>query len=169
MNVQEAISKRRSVRDYEDKEVPADKLEKVLRAAQMAPSAHNDQPWKFVVVKKEEIRKKLAKAAQQPFIAKAPIIIAAVALEPDKEMSCGVPSYAVNLAIAADHMTLAAAELGLGTCWIGAFSQEEAKDILEVPDQYKIVTLLPLGVPADEPGTKQRKDLEEIISKEKFQ
>lgn len=135
----------------------------------MAPSAHNDQPWKFIVVKKKEIREKLSEAAQQPFIAEAPVVIAAVALNPEKEMSCGVPSYAVNLAIAVDHMTLAAAELGLGTCWIGAFSQEKVMKILEVPDQYKIVTLLPLGYPADEGKPKQRKDLDQIICKEKFE
>ena len=169
MNVQDAILKRRSVRDYEDKEVSSDELKKVLKAAQMAPSAHNDQPWKFVVVKDKETGEQLSKAAQQPFIATAPVVIAAVALNPEKRMSCDVPSYAVNLAIAVDHMTLMAAELGLGTCWIGAFSQEKVKEILEVPDDCKVVSLLPLGFPADEPKPKQRKDLEEIICNNKFQ
>ncbi|MEF8846879.1 MAG: nitroreductase family protein [Candidatus Paceibacterota bacterium] len=169
MDVQQAILKRRSVREYKNQEVPSEKLNKILKAAQMAPSAHNDQPWKFVVVEKEITKEKLAEAAQQSFIATAPVIIAAVALNPKKEMSCEVPSYAVNLAIAVDHMTLAATELGLGTCWIGAFSQNEVKRILEIPDQYKVVSLLPLGVPADETKSKQRKDLEEIFCKEKFQ
>jgi len=169
MNVQDAILKRRSVRDYEDKEVSSDELKKVLKAAQMAPSAHNDQPWKFVAVKKEERKEKLAEAAQQSFIATAPVVIAAVALNPGKKMSCGVPSYAVNLAIAVDHMTLMAAELGLGTCWIGAFSQEKVKEILGVPDDCKVVSLLPLGFSADDSKPKRRKDLEEIICNNKFQ
>jgi len=169
MKIQQVILKRRSVRSYQDKKITSEKLEKVLKAAQMAPSAHNDQSWKFVVVKDKEIKEKLAQAAQQSFIAEAPVVVAAVALNPTKEMSCGVPSYAVNLAIAVDHMTLAAVELGLGTCWIGAFSQEKVKDILEVPEQKKVVCLLPLGYPDDDPKPKQRKDLEEIICKDKFQ
>ena len=168
MDIQQVIQKRRSVRSYQDKEISSEDLKKVLKAAQMAPSAHNDQPWKFVVVKDKEVREQLSKAAQQPFIAEAPVIIAAVALNPDKEMSCEVPSYAVNLAIAVDHMTLAAAELDLGTCWIGAFSQQKVKEILKVPQDKKVVVLLPLGFPDDEPQPKDRKPLEEITCKEEF-
>ena len=169
MDVSEAINKRRSVRDYSETAVPKDKLEKVLEAARLAPSAHNAQDWKFIVVSDPKTRLALVEAAGgQVFIAKAPIIIAAVALDPDYQMSCGVPSYAVNLAIAVEHMTLQAVEEGLGTCWIGAFDQEQVKAILGVPKQYKVVALLPLGYPADSEKEKVRKKIDEIVCYEKF-
>lgn len=169
MNVAEAIQQRRSVRAYKPEQIPAPKLQKVLEAACLAPSAHNAQNWKFVVVKNEKTREELAlAAANQIFIAQAPVVIVGVALEPEHIMSGGVPSYAVDLAIAIDHMTLQAAEEGLGTCWIGAFSQEKVKAILNIPAQYKVVALLPLGYPADMPRPKSRKTLEEIICLEKF-
>lgn len=169
MNVSEAIKNRRSVRAYQPTAVPEDKLNRVLEAARLAPSAHNSQDWKFIVVRDKEKREKLAEAAAgQSFIAQAPVVIAAVSLAPEHTMSCGVPAYAVDLAIAVDHMTLQATEDGLGTCWIGAFDQEKVKEILEIPAQYKVVALLPLGFPADSPGPKQRKEPKEIISFEKF-
>ncbi|MFW6256734.1 MAG: nitroreductase family protein [Bacillota bacterium] len=169
MSIMETIKKRRSVRAYQDKEVPHDDLEDILNAARLAPSASNKQQWKFIVVKKEELRKKLVSVAnEQKFVGQAPVVIAGVALEPDYTMSCEVPSYAVDLAIALDHITLVAAEKGLGTCWIGAFSQSEARKVLEVPEEYKITALMPLGYPADKPGKKNRKELEEVVSYNQF-
>lgn len=103
------------------------------------------------------------------FLAEAPVIIAAVSTNPDYVMRCEVPSYAVDLAIAVDHMTLTAAEEGIGSCWIGSFSQEEAKKILGIPEHYKIVALLPLGYPADEDREKSRKELKEIVCYDKFE
>ena len=170
MEVKDAIRERRSVRAYQSRAVPDDKLMNVLEAARLAPSAGNRQAWKFVVVKDAAKRKAIARAAaNQYFVGEAPVVIAAVALQPDRIMSCGVPSYAVDLAIAVDHMTLVAVDEGLGTCWIGAFSQEEVRQILNVPKQYKVVALLPLGFPADRPGPKLRKSLEEIVSYDTFE
>ena len=169
MNVFDAIKNRRSVRDFKPDPVPEEKLNKVLEAARLAPSAHNAQDWKFIVVRDETKRKKLAKvAANQSFVGEAPVIIVAVATNPEAVMSCGVPSYAVNLAIAVEHMALQAVEEGLGTCWIGAFSQNKVKEILGIPKEYKVVALLPLGFPADSPREKVRKRLEEIVCYEKF-
>jgi nitroreductase len=164
MDVMEAIRERRSVRAYQEKPVAEDILLQVLEAGRLAPSANNRQPWTFVVVRDEAKRLALARAASQDFIAEAPVIIAAVALEYEKEMTCEVPAYAVDLAIAADHMTLAAVKFNLGTCWIGAFSQDRAREILDVPDDCRIVTLLPLGYPADSPRQKIRKSLDEVVS-----
>jgi len=170
MELKEAIRKRHSVRDYEDKSIPEDKLNRVLEAARLAPSANNRQPWKFVVVKDRQRRQELARAADgQTFIGEAPVVIAAVATNTEHVMPCGVPSYAVDLAIAVDHMTLAAADEGLGTCWIGAFSQERAKEILGIPAPYRVVTLFPLGFPRREREMKVRKALEEIVCYETFQ
>lgn len=169
MELQEAIRKRKSIRDYEDKPVPDEKLMKVLEAARMAPSAGNRQNWKFIVVRDEKLRQELSQAAAgQAHVAKAPVVIAAVALVPDFVMPCGVPPYAVDLAIAVDHMTLAAADEGLGTCWIGRFSQEEARNILKIPEKYRIVALLPLGYPNQEGRPKVRKSLDEIVCYETF-
>ncbi len=169
MNVYEAIKKRRSVRDYKPEPVPEESLRRILEAGRLAPSAHNAQDWKFVVVKDSEKRKALAKAAfGQGFVAKAPVVIVAVALNPEDVMGGGVPTYAVDLAIAVDHMTLAAVEEGLGTCWIGAFSQGEVKRILNVPQKYKVVALLALGFPADSAKPKVRKNLKEIVCFETF-
>ena len=169
MNVQEVIKKRRSVREYKPDPVPEESLKRVLEAARLAPSARNAQHRKFVVVKDAQKRKQLAEAANsQSFIGEAPVVIVAVALKPEYIMGCKVPAYAIDLAIAVDHMTLQACEEGLGTCWIGAFSQEEVKRILKIPEKYKVVTLIPLGFPADTPKAKERKSLEEIVCYESF-
>lgn len=168
MEVFKAIQTRRSVRKYKPDVVPEEKLQKVLEAARLAPSAHNAQEWKFVVVKDSAKRKALAEAVGQNFIAQAPVIIVAVGLDPKHILSSGNPAYAIDLAIAIDHMTLAAVEEGLGTCWIGAFSQKEVKEVLNIPENCKVVALLPLGFPADSPGPKSRKNLKEIISYDTF-
>lgn len=167
MDVLKAIRDRRSVRAYDRKDISQDVLLKVLEAARLAPSANNRQPWKFIIVRDEVKRKELAKAAkEQQFVAEAPVVIAAVALEPERVMTCGVPTYAVDLAIAVDHITLAAVEQGLGSCWIGAFYQEDVMKILDIPAQYKVAALLTLGYPRDQARFKNRKSLEEVVAYE---
>ena len=99
---------------------------------------------------------------------KAPVVIVAVATYPEYVMRCGVPAYAVDLAIAVDHITLAAVDEGLGTCWVGAFSQDEARVAVGVPQNYRIVALLPLGFPKEENRPKLRKSLDEIVCYETF-
>jgi nitroreductase len=169
MEFKDVIRKRHSVREYTNQPVPDDKLNRVLEAARLAPSAANRQQWKFVVVRDAAKRQALAVAANnQAFVAQAPLIIVAVALEPDRVMSCGVPAYAVDLAIAIEHIALAAADEGLGTCWIGAFSQEPARKAIEVPDKYKVVTVMLLGFPAKEPEARPRKSFNEIICYDTF-
>jgi len=164
MEIQEAIEKRKSIRNYQDKLIPENKLQKVLEAARLAPSGANRQEWKFVVVRDIEKRKQLSKAANgQAHVAGAPVVIAGVATGADRIMMCGVPAYPVDLAIAIDHMTLAAVGQGLGSCWIGAFSQDEARKVMGIPDNYMIVGLLTLGFPADEGRPKTRKSLDEIV------
>lgn len=163
MKTIEAIKNRYSCRNYKGKEIPEDKLKKVLKAAQLAPSAHNSQPWKIVVVKKQNLKDRVAQTASQPFIAQASVILACVSTNPDEMMSCQVPSYPVDCAIAMDHLSLRATEEGLATCWIGAFDQKKAKKLLDVPEDNKMVILMPLGYPADSKGKKQRKALDKLI------
>ena len=164
MDILDLIKERRSVRSYKSDPIPQKSLDKILEAARFAPSARNSQPWKFILVSDFEKKKELAKAANnQMFISEAPLIIVGVALDPEHLMPCDVYSYPVDLAIAMDHITLAACEQGLGTCWIGAFSQQEAKNILNISDDNKIVAMMPVGFPADSPNPKKRKELKEII------
>lgn len=168
MNVEEAIFSRRSVRSYKQKQIPKEKIKKIIKAARMAPSAKNRQDWKFVIVDDEETKKELSqKATTQPFVKDASAIIAGVDTDPDYVMSCGTPAGIVDLSIALDHISLKAAEEGLGTCWIGSFDQGVAKNILKIPEKYRIVTLMTIGYPErplDERIEKSRKDLEEILS-----
>ncbi len=169
MEVKEAIRTRYAVRDYEDRPIPEDKLLRVLEAARLAPSASNRQRWKFVVVRDPERRRALSSAAGgQVHLMKAPAVIVAVATYPEYVMRCGVPAYAVDLAIALDHISLAAVDEGLGTCWVGAFSQDEARAVVCVPQNYRIVALMPIGFPKEENKQKSRKSLDEIVCYETF-
>ncbi len=169
MDVAEAIEKRQSIRDYRDTAVPEGKLKKVLEAARLSPSASNRQDRKFVVVRDRGRRQELSEASSgQRQVREAPVVIAAVATRPEYVMMCGVPAYAVDVAIAVDHMTLAAVNEGLGTCWIGAFSQERVREILQVPDEYLVVALLSLGFLRSPGNPKTRKPLDEIVSFETF-
>ena len=171
MNVSEAILTRRSVRSYKDKDIPEEKLHKVIESARMAPSARNKQDWKFVIVQDEEKKDELHKAANgQKFVKETPIVIVGVATKPEDEMKCGVETGVVDVTIAMDHITLKATEEGLGTCWIGAFDQEEVKDILNVPEGCRVIALMPIGYPEEELGVmyKERKNPEDITCRDTY-
>ena len=170
MTVMEAIKKRKSVRAFEDRPIEEEKLSSVLEAARLAPSASNRQEWRFVVVRDAGMRTKLAKAANnQTFVGEAPVVIACCAETDSHVMSCGQECYPIDVAIAIDHMTLAAVELGLGTCWIGAFSESEVKKVLGIPEEVRVVELLPLGYPADSAQKdKNRRSQDEIVHWEKW-
>ena len=168
MDVYEAIEQRYSVRSYESRRVEDDTLERILDAGRLAPSARNNQDWKFIVVRQSQLRSSLAEAAEQPFLASAPVILAVVDTGRGHVMSCGVPSGPVNCAIAIDHMTLAATAEGLGTCWIGHFDQDQCRRILGVPPEHVIIELLPIGYPASAAAKKVRKPVEEVVVHETF-
>ena len=150
MTVSEAIRSRQSVRSYLDKPVQQDTLDELFEAARLAPSAGNRQEWRFVAVTDPEMRMKLARAAAgQAFVGEAACVIAACAETDGHAMRCGQLSYPIDVAIAIDHMTLRAVELGLGTCWIGAFSEDEVKKLLGIPAPVRVVELLTVGYPRD--------------------
>lgn len=158
MSLLDTIKSRRSVRAYKAERIPADKLEKLLEAARLAPSARNLQAWKFLVVDDEAIKKQLVPACNnQPSVGSASHVIAGI----------GDPSlkwHQVDLAIALEHIVLEAAELGLGTCWIGAFSEDDVKKVLKVPLDKKVVALLTVGYPDESPAARPRKGLDEIVA-----
>jgi len=170
MDVSTAIRQRRSVRAYKAVEVEEEKLKKILEAARLSPSASNQQSWKFIVVRNKETKKKLARAAfGQSFIGEAPVVMVACGTESKAVMACGQPTHSVDVSIACAFMILQAYELGLGTCWIGAFEEGEVKKILEIPKSVRVVAMIPLGYPDEDPSPRSRKRLEQIVCSEKFE
>jgi nitroreductase len=164
MDLYEAIKWRYSARSYLNKPVEQEKLDRILDAARLAPSGSNRQPWKFVLVRDAEMRKNLVSAcSSQEFVGQAPIVIAAVGLVPDRIMSCGVPGDPVDVAIALEHVALAATAEGLGTCWIGAFHQEKVRALLGIPASVKVIEVMTVGYPADHPQSKTRKPIRELV------
>jgi len=170
MDVFTAISQRSSVRAYKATDVEEDKLKKILEAGRLSPSASNRQEWKFIVVRDKETKKKLAKAAfGQTFIGEAPVVIVACGTESKAIMACGQPAYTVDVSIACAFMILQAYELGLGTCWIGAFKEDEVKRILKIPEEARVVAMTPLGYPNQPPSQKFRKSLDQIVCYGKYE
>jgi nitroreductase len=158
MGIFDTIKDRRSIRSYKDERIPKDEIEKLLEAARLAPSAGNRQNWKFIVVENEQIKSQLVTASNnQAFVGTASHIIAGVGDSAQKW-------HQVDLAIALEHIVLEAVELGLGTCWIGAFNEDEVKRILKIPQDKKVVALLTVGFPAESPSVRPRKALEEIVA-----
>jgi len=169
MNVMEAIRKRRSIRSYEDRPVEEEKLNAVLEAGRLAPSASNRQEWRFVVVRDPELRTRLAEAANgQSFVATAPVVLVACAETDGHRMTCGEPCYPIDVAISLDHMSLKATEEGLGTCWIGAFGQPAVKKLLGIPEPVRVVELMTLGYAAGEPRERQRLPIDDIVMHDKW-
>lgn len=164
--------KRRSVRAYKPDEVPEELLQTVLEAGRLAPSACNKQPWRFIVVRSETGRRALGAAYAREWFWKAPVIIAVCILPQEAwTRSYDGKNYALaDGALAMDHLTLAAAELGLGTCWVGSFDPAAACKILGLPDGVEIVGLTPLGLPDVEshPRVRSRRPLGEIVMKERW-
>lgn len=165
------VKARRSVRSFKPDPVPEEDLRYVLEAARLAPSANNVQPWKFVVVRDRARRRELAEACWgQRFVGEAPVVIVACGLPTLSKIGGYMTSMFVDVSIAMTHLILAAAERGLGTCWIGAFYEDEVKRILGVPDEVRVVALTPLGYPTEglRPTDKPRKPLSEIVCEETY-
>jgi nitroreductase len=170
MDVFEAIAARKSVRAFLDRPVAEETLARILEAARLAPSARNGQEWRFVVVTDEAMRRRIAvEAARQPFIGAAPVLLACCAQTDGRIMRCGQPAYPIDVAIAMDHLTLAAVSLGLGTCWIGSFDEALVQHVLGIPSHVRVVQLMPLGYPEDPaPAAKNRFRQEEIVRMERW-
>ncbi|MFO7735055.1 MAG: nitroreductase family protein [bacterium] len=163
------ISERYSVRGFSSKPVEDEKLREVLEAGRLSPSAKNRQQWKFVVIKDENKRKKLVDIAKgQKFVGDAPVVIAVCACGMDYRMTCGRTASIIDASIAATGMTLEAVEHGLGTCWIGAFYADKLAELINLPEDWAVVTLLPLGYPDATDPESPRKDFEEVVSFDSF-
>lgn len=175
MEFYEVIETRRSVRKYKNTQIPDDVLNRVLNAARIAPSGSNRQPWRFIVIRDEERKKKMVQLCHhQLFIAQAPVLIVGCGknIHYNRGEWMGDYSVIVDVAIAFDHLTLAARAEGLGTCWIGSFDNEGIKKYLEIPDDVNVVALTPLGYPENESvfsPVVDRLPLEQIIYYEKWE
>jgi nitroreductase len=155
MEFSEVIRKRRSIRAYGKRKVGKAKLRKLQKALQIAPTGGNRQEFQFVFVTDPAKLKTIAdKAGHQDFIGEAPVIVAAVCK----------PGNEFNVAIAVDHMILAATDEGLGTCWIGWFEPGPVKRALGIPRSRSVPILVTVGYAADEPKARPRKPLDELIS-----
>ena len=170
MEFRELIEKRYSVRAYKPDLVEDEKLQQVLDAARLAPTAANRQPFQLIVIHTAGREEELKRIYGRDWFVQPPVVICA----------CGVPARGwtrrqdgknytdVDVAIVMDHLILAAADQGLGTCWIGAFDPDAARQVLDLPDGVEPIAFTPLGYPADEPGAKKRKALSDLVRHENW-
>lgn len=169
MDVFEAIQVRRSTRSYDSAPVPNEVLNRVLESGRLAPSASNLQPWHFIVVTDAATRQVLSEGRYAKFLTQSPVVIVGCA-----DMKRSPKWSVVDVTIAMQQMVLEATAEGLGTCWIGSFSDESVRSVLNVPDHLKVVAMLALGYPKDRetafrpPPTRNRRALVEITSYEEY-
>jgi len=169
MTILEAIRSRYSCRAYQEKTIKQEKLDQILEAARLAPSAMNTQDWRFVVVKDKEIKRQIAATTNKPAaFEKAGIIIAACS-NSSHVMRCGQAIGPIDVSIALEHICLQATELGLASCWIGSFETEKVREILGVPADIAIIELMAVGYPADERPEAKREPIEKIVCYDKWQ
>jgi nitroreductase len=163
------ISARYSVRSYKPDPVPDGELRKVLEAARLAPTAANRQSFRIVVVHTENRKDELRQIYGWEWFVQPPLVLCICALKEEAWVRGDGKSYSdVDAAIVMDHLILAAADRGLGTCWVGAFDVRKAREILGLPGSVEPVAFTPLGYPADSPGTKRRKPVEQLVLYERW-
>ena len=171
--IESVIKSRRSVRSYLDKDVSDELIEKILESAGYAPSAGNYQPWEFVVVRNQSLKNDLAEASyNQEWITKAPVLIVASVnnrLAGAVYGERGLKLYGIQaVAAAIQNMLLTAESLGLGTCWVGAFSEIMVARIVQCPEYVRPCAIITLGYPAQKPPITHRQDKKEYIHHEIF-
>jgi nitroreductase len=164
MDIYSAIESRRSIRGYNDTPIEHGKLDRILEATRLAPSACNNQPWLFYVVKSDAMKQKLGAAYKAPWFAAAPVIIVACAVPAEAWSRGDGKNYAdVDVTIAMEHLILAATAEGLGTCWIGAFDAKLVKQALDLPEGVEPLAMTPLGYTDQHPAARGRKAMAEIV------
>jgi len=164
MEFQELIEQRYSVRAYRPDDVPSNIIDKVLEAARLAPTAANRQSFRLFVIKTADFKDELKKIYHQEWFVQAPYVIGICGiLEGNWVRRDGRNYVDVDSAIVMDHVILSATDLGLGTCWIGAFDPDEARKVLDLPQDMEPIAFTPIGYPADIPGIKKRKPIDELV------
>jgi nitroreductase len=168
MDFSEVIRKRYSARAYKPDPVEEGKLEAVLEAARLAPTAANRQPIQLVVIHTKGREDELRRVYKREWFTTAPLVIGVCAVPSQAWSRMDGKNYAdVDAAIAMDHLILAATDVGLGTCWIGAFDPAAAREVLGLPEGVEPIAFTPLGYAADEPKPKQRKAISELVRHER--
>jgi nitroreductase len=161
LSLLDLILTRRSIRRYEEKDIPEEVLQQILEAGRQAPSAANRQPIRFVVVNDHNILKDLCDNLITRFVKYAPLAIAGCA----NTKSFLTGKWAViDATIAMQNMVIAALTFGIGSCWIGACNEKKVKELLRIPDKLKVVALLTFGYPAEQPKQRKKKPFEEMFS-----
>ena len=171
MDVSEAIQERRSIRSFTGQPVEREKMERILEAGRLAPSAKNCEPWHFIAVTNPEKRKTLSGGTWAKFVAQAPLVIVACG---DKKAS---PDwYAIDVSLAVENMVLTAVSLGLGTCCVGSFKEADVKAALKIPEKFEVLVMVAIGYPSDKVDlsskllnlVRTRKTLAEVASEEEY-
>jgi len=167
MEFLDLVKKRYSVRAYKSTPVEDEKLNKILEAARLAPTGSNSQAFKLIVVHAAGREEEIKPIYDRDWFVQAPIFICACAVQ-DPDQPYNEPRHYRNIAIVMDHLIMEATDLGLGTCWIGAFNPEAARKILEVPENVYPVVLATVGYADDQPKERVRKPIEELIKYERW-
>lgn len=173
MNFYEVIKNRRSIRHYKPDAVKKETLEKILNSARLAPSWKNSQNWQFIILSEDNSKESILEAFDdknpgKKTLTKAPLVIVLCSKPEDSGQLDGKNYYMVDGAIAMEHLVLAAKAEGLGTCWLGLFNENIVKKALEIPSDWRVIAITPLGYPDQDPSPRPRKELNEIISWEKW-
>lgn len=164
MEFQEVIKKRYSVRAYKQDDIASEVIDKLLEAARMAPTACNLQSFKLFVIKTTPFKDALRKICSQDCFVQAPYVIGICGIPRENWVRRDGKNYVdVDAAIVMDHLILQATDLGLGTCWIGAFNPEAARKFLKLSSDMEPIAFTPIGYPADNPGIRRRKSIDELV------
>jgi len=164
MEFQELIKQRYSVRAYKPDDVPSDVIDKIVEAARLAPTAANRQSFKLFIIKTAGFKEELKKVYPRDWFIQAPYVVGIYGIPEGNWVRRDGKNYTdVDSAIVMDHVILAATDMGLGTCWIGAFDPEAARKFLDLPQDMEPIAFTPLGYPADQPGIKKRKPIDQLV------
>jgi len=173
MELQEAIKGRRSIRNFKKQNISEETITQLIEAASHAPSAGNIQPWHFIIVRNPTTKKKLAESAlNQQHVEQAPVVIVVCADEKRSSMGYGTRGRTLyclqDTAAATQNILLTAYSLGLGTCWIGAFNEDEAREAVNAPEGVRAVAMIPVGIPDENPRQRARKLPSQITHYDSF-
>lgn len=173
MELMVAIRERRSIRKFKKQKVSGEKVAHLIEAASYAPSAGNIQPWEFVVVKKQTVKKKLAEATyNQDLITNASVVIVVCADEKRSSMGYGSRGRTLyclqDTAAATQNILLTAQSLGLGACWVGSFNEDEVREAVKAPEGVRPVIMIPIGYPEVIPRKRIRRFLSEMVHYDSF-
>ena len=167
MDFYQVIEKRKSIRKFKPDVIEKEKLKRIFYAAQYAPSWKNLQCWRFMAIDDKETIAKIKSCCdewnQKIFTDDIPMIVILFAFEADSGVRDGKEYYMLDSGLAMEHLMLAAANEGLGTCWLGLFDENAVKEALHIPNEVRVVAISPLGYPNQDPNPRPRKELADIV------